>query len=64
MTIVDANLLLYAYDATSRRHLGARSWLEEQLSGSAPVGLPWVVLLAFLRISTSPRVLARPLPIA
>ena len=64
MTIVDANLLLYAYDATSRRHRGARSWLEEQFSGPAPVGLPWAVLLAFVRISTNPRVLTRPLPIA
>lgn len=61
MTIVDANLLLYAYDASSRLHRAARSWLEGLLSGPAPVGLPWTVLLAFLRIATNPRALARPL---
>lgn len=63
MTVIDANLLLYAYDASSRFHARARSWLEETLSGVAPVGLPWVVLLAFLRISTNPRALSHPLAI-
>ena len=63
MTLVDANVLLYAYDSTSRLHSAARSWLEEQLSGSALVGLPWSVLLAFLRISTNARALQRPLSI-
>ena len=64
MTLVDANLLLYAYDATSRFHAAARSWLEEQLSGAPLVGLPWSVLLAFLRISTNARALQRPLSVA
>jgi len=63
MTVVDANLLLYAYDGSSRYHARARPWLEATLSGTAPVGLPWAVLLAFLRISTNPRALARPLAI-
>lgn len=63
MTLVDANLLLYAYDATSRFHRVARPWLEQQLSGSAPIGLPWAVLLAFLRISTNPRAVTRPLSV-
>lgn len=61
MTVVDANLLLYAYDSTSRFHAAARSWLEEKLSGAALVGLPWSVLLAFLRIATNARALQRPL---
>jgi len=63
VTLVDANLLLYAYDATSRFHAAARSWLEEQLSGAPLVGLPWSVLLAFLRISTNARALQRPLSV-
>jgi len=61
LTLVDANLLLYAYDSTSRFHAAARAWLEEQLSGSALVGLPWSVLLAFLRIATNARALQQPL---
>jgi len=59
--LVDANLLLYATDTRSPRHAAARSWLERQLSGDEPVALAWVVLLAFLRLSTHPHVFARPL---
>jgi uncharacterized protein len=59
--LVDANILLYAYDATSREHARARAWLEHVLSGTELVGLAWVTILAFLRISTNPRALAHPL---
>ena len=61
MILVDANLLLYAYDSTSRFHESSRRWLEEVLSGNQPVGLPWTTLLAFLRISTNPRAMSQPL---
>jgi len=63
LIIVDANLLLYAYDASSQFHRSARSWLEAQLSGSGPVGLPWAVTLAFLRIATNPRAMTHPLTV-
>jgi toxin-antitoxin system PIN domain toxin len=59
--LVDANLLLYATDARSPRHAPARSWLEQQLSGGETIAFAWVVLLAFVRLSTSPHVFARPL---
>ena len=61
MRLLDANLLLYALDRGSPRHAAARSWIEEQLSGQETVGLSWSVLLAVLRLSTSPRVFERPL---
>lgn len=61
MTLVDANLLLYAVVQGYPQHHAARTWLEEQLNGSARVGLPWVSLMAFLRISTNRRVFERPL---
>lgn len=61
MRLVDANLLLYATDERSPRHKAARSWLERQLSGEAPVAFAWAVLLAFLRVSTSHRVFEHPL---
>ncbi|HEX9818438.1 MAG TPA: type II toxin-antitoxin system VapC family toxin [Methylomirabilota bacterium] len=61
MKVVDANLLLYATDRSSPRHEVARSWLERQLSGDETVGFAWVVLLAFLRLSTNPQVFERPL---
>jgi uncharacterized protein len=58
----DVNLLLYAFDATAPRHDRARRWLEEQLSGTETVAFTWVVLLAFVRVSTNPRVFEKPLP--
>lgn len=62
MILIDANLLIYAYIRSSPKHDQARTWLDAQLSGSAPVGLPWPSLLAFLRIVTNPRVFERPVP--
>ncbi len=52
MILVDANLLLNAEDALSERHEAARTWWDEQLSGSAPVCFCWPVLTAFIRIGT------------
>ncbi len=60
MILIDANLLLYAYDPDSKHHAAARSWLEGTLSGSEPVGIAWTVLLAFLRVGTDARVYPRP----
>ena len=46
------------------QHKRARAWLDERLSGTAQVGLPWPSLLAFVRITTNPRVFERPLALA
>lgn len=59
--LVDANVLLYAVDATSAQHETARAWLERELNGVRRVGLPWQSLGAFLRIATHPRASADPL---
>ncbi len=64
MIIVDANVLLYAYNPASQHHLQCRSWLESALNGAEQVGFPWQTVLAFIRISTNPRVFARPLSAA
>jgi uncharacterized protein len=59
--LVDANILLYAVDASSPHHASAAAWLTEQLRGIRRVGLPWQSLTAFLRISTHPRAARHPL---
>jgi hypothetical protein len=59
--LVDANVLVYAIDSDSHHHRAARRWLEGALSGTAPVGFAWIVLLAFLRVTTRPGILRRPL---
>jgi toxin-antitoxin system PIN domain toxin len=58
--LVDANLLIYAYGHSFSQHERARTWLDERLNGTAPVGLPWPSLLAFVRITSDPRVFGRP----
>ena len=54
MIVLDANILLYAYDAASRSHVQARAWTERAFSGGEPIGLPWQTMGAFLRIVTHP----------
>jgi hypothetical protein len=59
--IVDVNLLLYAVNSDWPRHAAARAWLEDLLNGDETVGIPWSVILGFLRIATNPRALAKPI---
>lgn len=59
---MDANLLLYAVISEYEQHAAARAWLDGRLNDPIRVGLPWVSLLAFLRISTNPRIFPNPLP--
>lgn len=61
MKVLDLNVLLYAVNADGPHHLAAKSWLEEALSGDDTVGVPWVVILGFLRLSTHPRDFPTPL---
>jgi uncharacterized protein len=53
--VVDANLLVYSYDVKSADHQKSAAWLEEILSGSEAVGLPWPCICAFIRVVTNRR---------
>lgn len=59
MIVLDANILIYAYDVASAHHTKARACLERLFSESPLIGLPWQSVAAFLRVTTNPR-LARP----
>jgi toxin-antitoxin system PIN domain toxin len=61
--LVDANLILYAYDTSSAAHEPARAWWQRCLSEPEPVRLAWATILAFLRIGTNPRALRWPMTI-
>jgi len=63
MILIDANLMLYAVNRDLPGHVKAKSWFEGALSGAERVGLPWVVISAFLRITTNPRVFEKPLSV-
>ena len=64
MRLVDANVLLYAINPATAHHERARTWLDEALEGPETVGFAWTVLLAVIRISTSPVIFERPLDAA
>jgi uncharacterized protein len=60
MRIVDLNVLLYAVNSDAAQHKRARTWWEQAVNDEETIGLAWVVLLGFLRLSTNPRVFPRP----
>jgi toxin-antitoxin system PIN domain toxin len=60
LILIDANLLLYAYDSSTPHHDRAREWFEEILSGEEDVRLALTSVFAFLRIGTNPAVFSRP----
>lgn len=64
MILVDANLLVYARVSDFPQHDTARRWLDGRLNGPAGVGLPWVSLLAFVRLVSNPRLFREPLGVA
>lgn len=64
MLIADANVLLYAVNRSDERNGACRRWLEGALAGSETVGLPWQVLLAFVRLTTRVGLFPQPLAVA
>ena len=65
MIIPEANLLIYAHDSSCSRHGKARFfWWQGALSGPETIGIPWVVVLAFTRLMTSPQICLNPLTVA
>ena len=63
LSLLDANILVYANDSDSPHHQGARLWFERVMNGPERVALPWPTLLAFVRLLGSPRVTRRPVPL-
>ena len=60
MIVPDLNLLVYAHNDRAPWHASARRWWEGLMNGTERVGVPWVVSTGFVRLMTSPAVLARP----
>ncbi|HWE48615.1 MAG TPA: TA system VapC family ribonuclease toxin [Bryobacteraceae bacterium] len=58
MILLDANLLIYAYDQSSPHRERVRHWLDRMIETQPVVGLPWISILAFLRITTHPSLAA------
>ena len=60
MIVPDVNLLVYAVHQESPEHRRAQRWLDDVMTGDEPVGLPWMVILGFLRITTHARIMQSP----
>jgi len=63
MRIVDTSVLLPAVSPSLPHHAVARKALEDAINGDRPLGLCWVVVNGFLRLTTKPGLFADPLTI-
>lgn len=61
MKVIDLNLLLYATNQDTPQHAIVREWVESVFNGDEQVGLPWPVLLGFLRLTTRAGLMPNPL---
>jgi uncharacterized protein len=58
--VLDANVLLYAYNRNAPQYAAASAWLTRQFRGMESVGIPWTTLWAFLRVSTNKKMWPNP----
>jgi toxin-antitoxin system PIN domain toxin len=61
MTILDANVLLHAYNVDSPHHAVAARWLAELFASDETVAIPLLTIWAFIRVATNPRLSPQPL---
>lgn len=62
MIVPDVNLLVYAYKDSAPEHEEARHWWESLVNGEEDVGIPWAVVIGFVRIMANPRAVENPVP--
>lgn len=58
---IDANILLYASDASNERHTQANAFLHQCAQGHEVFCIAWITVMAYLRISTHPSIFRTPL---
>ena len=61
MKLVDLNIPLYAINPAFEHHATIKIWWEDAMNAKEPIGLSWIVLLGFIRISTNRRIFPNPL---
>lgn len=54
LMVIDANLLIYAFNPHDKMHAAARNWLEAVLSSDDILAIPMLAIAALLRASTHP----------
>jgi uncharacterized protein len=61
MILIDANVLIYAYHPAAEKHRRSKEWLAKTFESGERIGLSWTTVLAFLRLTTSPKPFSIPL---
>ena len=61
MIVPDTNILIYAHNDRSEHNETAQRWWRDCLLGEDLIGLPWVVTMGFVRVTTHARILEEPL---
>ncbi len=61
MKIVDINVLIYAINQDAPLHGKMKNWWERAIVEGDTIGLCWIVILGFIRIVTSSRIMPNPL---
>ena len=62
MILIDTNVLVYAYREDAPGHPAYRSWLDEVINSDEAYGSSDLVLSAFLRVVTHPRIFSPRVP--
>ncbi len=60
MILPDVNVLIYAFRSDSEDHDRYKDWLESVVNGPAAYGVSPQVLASVVRVTTHPRIYARP----
>ncbi|MBU3724847.1 MAG: PIN domain-containing protein [Burkholderiaceae bacterium] len=58
---IETNVLLYATDASSPRHIPAANFLKNCAESGGLFCLAWPTIMAYLRIATHPKIFSAPL---
>jgi toxin-antitoxin system PIN domain toxin len=64
MIVADITLLLAAVNTRAPNHKAARTWWEQQLNSTTEIGLSWLVILGFIRLTTNSKIMPDPLLLA
>lgn len=63
MRLPDVNVLVNSVNVASPGHGRALDWLRGAVEEGHGLGLAWVALLGFVRVSTRPGIFSQPLPV-
>jgi uncharacterized protein len=58
---MEVQILIYAWNRTSPHHARAKEWAENIFTSESLIGIPWVSIWAFIRLTTNQRLFANPL---